>query len=44
MRYVEDIGKADNNNIDRNFKADKPNQKWTTDVTQFNYGIILWKT
>lgn len=28
-------GKADNI-INRDFKANKPNQKWTTDVTQFN--------
>lgn len=34
--YKVDIGKADNI-INRNFKANKPNQKWTTDVTQFNF-------
>lgn len=34
--YKGNIGKADNI-INRNFKANKPNQKWTTDVTQFNF-------
>ena len=30
------MGKIAPNIINRNFKADLPNQKWTTDVTQFN--------
>lgn len=33
--YRGDIGKAAPNVIKRNFHADKPNQKWTTDVTEF---------
>lgn len=38
--YKENIGKAMPNIIDRNFQADKPNQKWATDVTEFSlFGI-----
>ena len=33
--YKGEIGKVAPNIINRNFKADKPNQKWTTDVTEF---------
>lgn len=33
--YKGEVGKAAPNIISRNFKADKPNQKWTTDVTEF---------
>ena len=33
--YKGQVGKIAPNIIARNFKADKPNQKWTTDVTEF---------
>ena len=33
--YKGEVGKIAPNIISRNFKADKPNQKWTTDVTEF---------
>lgn len=33
--YKGEIGKTAPNLIARNFKADKPNKKWTTDVTEF---------
>ena len=36
--YKGEIGKIAPNIIARNFKADAPNQKWTTDVTQINIG------
>ena len=32
--YKGEVGKIAPNIIARNFKADKPNQKWTTDVTE----------
>jgi transposase InsO family protein len=34
--YKGDIGEVAPNLLDRNFKADKPNQKWVTDVTEFS--------
>lgn len=34
--YKGTIGKIADNLIDRNFYADKPNEKWYTDVTEFN--------
>lgn len=34
--YKDKLGKIAPNLIDRNFYAQKPNQKWTTDVTQFS--------
>ena len=34
--YRGEVGKVAPNIIQRNFVATKPNQKWTTDVTQFN--------
>jgi len=33
--YQGTIGKIADNLLKRNFKADKPNQKWATDVTEF---------
>ena len=33
--YKGEVGKVADNLLDRNFHADKPNQKWTTDVTEF---------
>lgn len=33
--YKEEFGKASPNILNRNFKAEKPNQKWVTDVTEF---------
>lgn len=33
--YKGEVGKVAPNIISRNFKAAKPNQKWTTDVTEF---------
>lgn len=35
--YKVKVGKIADNIIDRNFKADKPLQKWSTDVSQFNF-------
>ncbi len=34
--YKGTVGKIANNLINRDFKADKPNEKWYTDVTEFN--------
>ena len=34
--YKGEIGKIAPNLIQRDFKADKPNQKWTTDITEFS--------
>ena len=34
--YKGDIGKVAPNLIDRDFHADAPNQKWTTDITEFS--------
>lgn len=34
--YQGSVGKAAPNLLERNFGADKPNQKWVTDVTEFN--------
>lgn len=34
--YKGPEGKSVKNLLSRNFKADKPNQKWVTDVTEFN--------
>ena len=33
--YKGEVGKIAPNLLNRNFKADKPNQKWVTDVTEF---------
>ena len=33
--YKGEVGKIAPNLLDRNFKADKPNEKWVTDVTEF---------
>lgn len=35
--YKGNIGKVADNIIDRDFIADKPLKKWTTDVSQFNF-------
>ena len=35
--YQGHVGAVADNLIKRNFKADKPNQKWTTDVSQFSF-------
>ena len=35
--YKGKVGKVADNVINRNFKADAPLQKWTTDVSQFNF-------
>ncbi|MDU7650037.1 MAG: IS3 family transposase [Anaerococcus vaginalis] len=35
--YKGKVGKIADNIIDRNFKADKPLQKWSTDISQFNF-------
>ena len=35
--YKGKVGKIADNIIDRNFKADKPLQKWSTGVSQFNF-------
>lgn len=34
--YKGEIGKVADNHIKRNFEANKPNEKWFTDVTEFN--------
>lgn len=34
--YKGEIGKIAPNLLNRNFKAEKPNMKWVTDVTEFN--------
>lgn len=36
--YKGDVGKVADNLIDRNFKASKPYEKWTTDITEFRIG------
>ncbi len=36
ISYQGTIGKIADNLLKRNFKADKPNEKWVTDVTEFN--------
>ncbi|MCA1033000.1 IS3 family transposase, partial [Bacillus timonensis] len=33
--FKGEVGKAAQNLLNRNFKADKPNQKWVTDITEF---------
>lgn len=41
--YKGQIGKIAPNLIQRDFKADKPNQKWTTDITEFSlFGTKLY--
>ena len=35
--YKGDVGKAADNIINRDFSTEKPLQKWTTDVSQFNF-------
>lgn len=35
--YKGEIGRIASNIIDRNFTADKPLQKWTTDISHFNF-------
>lgn len=34
--YKGTVGRIADNFIDREFEADKPNEKWYTDVTEFN--------
>ena len=34
--YRGEVGKTAPNLLERNFKADKPNQKWVTDITEFS--------
>lgn len=36
--YKGQIGKVDPNKLQRDFKADRPNEKWVTDVTEFRVG------
>ena len=37
--YKGEVGKFAPNIIKRDFRADKPNQKWITDITEFSlYG------
>ena len=41
--YKGQVGKIAPNLIKRNFKADAPNQKWTTDITEFSlFGTKLY--
>ena len=37
--YKGKVGKIADNLIDRNFKADRPLQKWTTDVSEFKFSL-----
>ena len=40
--YKGEIGKIAPNLLNRDFHADKPNQKWITDVTEFSlFGVKL---
>ena len=34
--YRGEVGKIAPNRLNRRFKAEKPNRKWTTDITEFN--------
>jgi len=34
--YKGEVDKITKNILQRKFKANKPNQKWVTDVTEFN--------
>ena len=34
--YTGDVGKTAPNRLNRDFHAEKPNQKWVTDVTEFS--------
>ena len=34
--YIGEVGRVADNVIGRDFEASKPNEKWTTDVSQFN--------
>ena len=36
--YKGEVGRIAKNVLQRRFKADLPNQKWATDVTEFNVG------
>jgi transposase InsO family protein len=41
--YKGELGKMAPNVLQRNFKADKPNEKWVTDVTEFSlFGTKLY--
>ncbi len=41
--YKGEVGKTAPNLLERDFKAEKPNQKWVTDVTEFAlFGIKLY--
>ena len=41
--YKGDVGRIAPNLLERDFKAEKPNQKWVTDVTEFAlFGIKLY--
>lgn len=41
--YKGEVGKICDNLLNRNFKADKENQKWVTDVTEFSlFGTKLY--
>ena len=41
--YKGEVGKIAPNLLERNFKTEKPNQKWVTDVTEFAlFGIKLY--
>jgi putative transposase len=41
--YKGTVGEVAPNVLERNFKADKPNQKWVTDVTEFSlYGQKIY--
>ena len=35
--YRGEVGKMAPNLLKRDFRAEKPNSKWTTDITEFNY-------
>ena len=37
--YKGEVGKIAPNLLQRDFYAEKPNQKWVTDVSEFKYGV-----
>ena len=41
--FKGEVGRIAPDLLERNFKVDKPNQKWVTDVTEFSlFGIKLY--
>ena len=43
--YKGEVGKIAPNLLERNFQAEKPNQKWATDITEFSqFGQKLYQS